>query len=147
MHTSTIHSSGTATTSGAGVFDRSGCGGRDEALVLDFALQKKGPERLARRRAWLIGLVLVGATVCGSLVGAPVAAAGTHLREVRYRGYGIDVPGSWPVYELAADPSRCVRFDRHAVYLGRPGPNQRCPAHAVGRTEAILIEPLNDAAT
>jgi len=69
------------------------------------------------------------------------------MREVRYRGYGIDVPGSWPVYELAADPSRCVRFDRHAVYLGRPGPNQRCPAHAVGRTEAILIEPLNDAAT
>ncbi|MDP9277067.1 MAG: DUF1906 domain-containing protein, partial [Actinomycetota bacterium] len=52
---------------------------------------------------------------------------------------------AWPVYELAADPSRCVRFDRHAVYLGRPGANQRCPAHAVGRTEAILVEPLDDA--
>jgi hypothetical protein len=36
----------------------------------------------------------------------------------------------------------CVRFNRHAVYLGRPGPTQLCPAHAVGRTEAILAEPL-----
>jgi hypothetical protein len=52
------------------------------------------------------------------------------------------VPASWPVYDLAADPSTCVRFDRHAVYLGSPSPDQRCPAHAVGRTETLLIEPL-----
>jgi glycoside hydrolase-like protein len=36
----------------------------------------------------------------------------------------------------------CVRFDRHAVYLGQPSPDQRCPAHAVGHTEAILVKPL-----
>jgi hypothetical protein len=35
-----------------------------------------------------------------------------------------------------------VRFDHHAVYLGRPSADQRCPAHLAGRTEAILIEPL-----
>jgi Domain of unknown function (DUF1906). len=110
--------------------------------VLEFALQMKQSQRRAR----LTGLVLVGVIICASLIGAPMASAGTHTREVRYRGYGIDVPRSWPVYELAADPSRCVRFDRHAVYLGRPGANQRCPAHAVGRTEAILIEPLDTAA-
>lgn len=46
------------------------------------------------------------------------------------------------MFRLVSDPSACVRFDRHAVYLGRPGPQQRCPAHAVGRTEAILVEPL-----
>jgi hypothetical protein len=138
---STIHSSATATTSGTGVFDRSG-GLRDEALVLEFALQMKQSERRAR----LTGLVLVGVIVCASLIGAPTASAGTHTREVDYHGYGIDVPRSWPVYELAADPSRCVRFDRHAVYLGQPGANQRCPAHAVGRTEAILIEPLGGVA-
>jgi hypothetical protein len=109
--------------------------------VLEFALQMKQSQRRAR----LTGLVLMGVIVCASLIGAPIASAGTHTREVRYRGYGIDVPGSWPVYELAADPSRCVRFDRHAVYLGRPGANQRCPAHAVGRTEAILVEPLGQA--
>jgi hypothetical protein len=107
--------------------------------VLEFALQMKQSQRRAR----LTGLVLMGVTVCASLSGAPMASAGAHTREVHYRGYGVEVPRSWPVYELAADPSRCVRFDRHAVYLGRPGANQRCPAHAVGRTEAILIEPLD----
>jgi Domain of unknown function (DUF1906) len=61
---------------------------------------------------------------------------------VRYRGYRIVVPASWPVYHLRSDPSVCVRFDRHAVYLGQPSSDQRCPAHAAGRTEAILIEPL-----
>jgi hypothetical protein len=35
-----------------------------------------------------------------------------------------------------------VRFNRHAVYLGRPSAQQRCPAHAAGRTEAILVAPL-----
>jgi len=35
-----------------------------------------------------------------------------------------------------------VRLDRHAVYLGRPSADQRCPAHAVGGPKAILVEPL-----
>ena len=60
---------------------------------------------------------------------------------VRYHGYEIQVPASWPVYHLAADPTRCVLFSSHAVYLGTPGPDQRCPAHAVGRTSAVLIQP------
>jgi len=38
-----------------------------------------------------------------------------------------------------------VRFNRHAVYLGTPGPEERCPAHAVGRTDAILLSPLQAA--
>ncbi|HTU86271.1 MAG TPA: DUF1906 domain-containing protein [Solirubrobacteraceae bacterium] len=53
------------------------------------------------------------------------------------------MPASWPVYNLAADPTVCVRFNRHAVYLGTPSSRQRCPAHAVGRTEAILVSPLS----
>jgi len=52
------------------------------------------------------------------------------------------VPVGWPVYRLAAEPSVCVRFDRHAVYLGQPSADQRCPGHAAGRTEAILVQPL-----
>lgn len=63
---------------------------------------------------------------------------------VRYRGGQVRVPASWPVYRLAADPSRCVRFDRKAVYLGTPSGAQRCPAHAVGRPRAILVEPRPD---
>jgi hypothetical protein len=81
-----------------------------------------------------------------SLISAATASAATPQREVRYRGYSIEVPASWPVYRLAAHPTRCVRFDRHAVYLGRPSADQRCPAHAVGRTEAILVEPLRPSA-
>jgi hypothetical protein len=61
---------------------------------------------------------------------------------VTYHGYRVVVPASWPVYDLAADPSVCVRFNRHAVYLGQPSTRQQCPAYAVGRTEAILVAPL-----
>ncbi len=62
---------------------------------------------------------------------------------MRYLGYGIRVPEAWPVYDLTRDPGTCVRFDRHAVYLGPVSPGQRCPAHAAGRTEALLLEPLS----
>lgn len=70
------------------------------------------------------------------------ATAAPSVKTVRYRAYVLRVPATWPVFRLASDPSACVRFDRHAVYLGRPSAEQRCPAHAVGRTEAILVEPL-----
>jgi hypothetical protein len=59
---------------------------------------------------------------------------------IRFAGYTLDVPAAWPVYRLARDPARCVRFDRHAVYLGRPGPGQQCPAHLVGRVATLIIE-------
>ncbi len=83
---------------------------------------------------------LLTATVAGSL--SETASAAARSKSVRYRGYRIDVPATWPVFDLSSNPTACVRFNRHAVYLGRPGSAQRCPAHAVGRTEAILIEPL-----
>ena len=83
------------------------------------------------------------------LLGFGVASAGTHdprattsqLRTVTYHGYSMTVPRAWPVYSLARHPHTCVRFNRHAVYLGRPGTAQVCPARAVGRSEAILVEP------
>jgi hypothetical protein len=71
-----------------------------------------------------------------------VAAGPAAARAVQYHGYRLSVPASWPVYNLALDPSTCVRFDRHALYLGTPSSRQRCPAHAVGRTEAILLGPV-----
>jgi hypothetical protein len=64
------------------------------------------------------------------------------LRAVRYHGVSVRVPRSWPVFDLARHPQTCVRFDRHAIYLGIPGRRERCPAHAVGRTDAILVAPL-----
>ena len=73
---------------------------------------------------------------------APASATVMPARVVSFHGYRLSVPAGWPVYDLAREPSECVRFDRHAVYLGTPSPRQRCPAHAVGRTEAILLSPL-----
>jgi Domain of unknown function (DUF1906) len=61
-------------------------------------------------------------------------------RLVQYDGYQVQVPGSWPVYDLATDPSQCVLFNTHAVYLGTPGSAQDCPAEAFGHTESLLIQ-------
>jgi hypothetical protein len=69
------------------------------------------------------------------------AAAKSADHVVEYRGQHVVIPASWPVFDLSADPSTCVRFNRHALYLGTPSADARCPVHAVGRTEAILIEP------
>jgi hypothetical protein len=80
-----------------------------------------------------------------ALLGCGVCAASARGIEkvVDFRGLRIVVPASWPVFRLSVDPHACVRFDRHALYLGRPSAVQRCPAHAVGRTEAILVSPLS----
>lgn len=69
------------------------------------------------------------------------AVASTAVREVQYRGLSLLVPASWPVFRLTAGSRTCVRFNRHAVYLGTPSPDQACPANALGRTEAILLQP------
>jgi hypothetical protein len=62
---------------------------------------------------------------------------------VEYAGLQFRVPDDWPVYDLSKDPSRCVRFDHHAVYLGHAGAKQDCPAQLVGRTEAVQVEPID----
>jgi Domain of unknown function (DUF1906) len=94
--------------------------------------------RLGLRRMVLLVLV---AWFWGG-VGTALASAGSATKVVRYRGYSVVVPAGWPVYNLASDRTVCVRFNRNAVYLGQPGSDQSCPAHSVGRTEVILIEPL-----
>ena len=106
------------------------------------------------RRALLSGLVVTavsaaGAVVSGAAVGEPAPAGaaaaagqGTGTKTVTYRDLTFRVPSSWPVYDLRHEPSRCVRFDVHAVYLGHPGPEQACPARVRGRTDAVLVEPL-----
>ncbi len=71
-----------------------------------------------------------------------IQAASAGSRTVSYGAYTVTVPAGWPVINLAAEQTRCVRFNRHALYLGVPGAEEHCPAHAAGRTEAILVEPL-----
>jgi hypothetical protein len=96
------------------------------------------------RRPWsLVAALCALAAVLTGALPAPARAAGiAGTKLVRYGAFSARVPRSWPVYRLARDPHACVRFDRHAVYLGRPASAERCPAHAAGRTEAILVSPV-----
>ncbi|HEY5986964.1 MAG TPA: glycoside hydrolase domain-containing protein [Streptosporangiaceae bacterium] len=80
------------------------------------------------------------ASTRGLAIGA-AAASGTGLRQISYRGYEFQVPASWPVIDLSAHPTTCVRFDQHALYLGRPSGAQVCPSVLVGATEAMLVQP------
>jgi hypothetical protein len=88
--------------------------------------------------ATLIGAL---ATILALALPGVAAAASPPTKLVRYDGWSARVPRSWPVFRLGHGSHICVRFNRHAVYLGRPGSAQDCPAHAAGRTEAILVSP------
>jgi len=74
-------------------------------------------------------------------------AAGAAARSVHFDGRSVHVPAGWPVFRLDRLPRMCVRLDRHAVYLGTPSTQQRCPAEAIGRRRAILVEPRQAAAS
>ncbi|MDX6343970.1 MAG: hypothetical protein QOH87_4108, partial [Trebonia sp.] len=63
------------------------------------------------------------------------------MKTVAYEGYDFQVPASWPVYRLDKHPQTCVRYDVHAVYLGTPGPDMRCTAGLVGRTQTVSLIP------
>ncbi len=73
------------------------------------------------------------------------AASGPATKTVKYDGYVVSVPASWPVYNLNKDPRQCVRYDVHAVYLGTPGPDQNCPPNLVGRVGTVSIGPATTA--
>jgi len=93
----------------------------------------------------LTGVGVAAATPAAARATAsPAAPAGQQA--VVFQGYRTTVPAGWPVIDLTRQPTACVRYDRPAVYLGHPGVGQRCPAHLVGRTDALLIEPLDQTA-
>jgi hypothetical protein len=72
---------------------------------------------------------------------AALLPASAGAKTVHFRGQAVRVPAGWAVFRLAHRPHACVRLDRRAVYLGRPGADQRCPASAIGRRRAILVDP------
>ncbi|MFG1909587.1 glycoside hydrolase domain-containing protein [Kribbella sp. NPDC048928] len=86
------------------------------------------------------GIALALALVAGLVATGPAAAGDT--KTVAYRGYQVTVPSTWPVVDLAADPTACVRLDQPAVYLGRSTAQANCPAHLVGRSSGLILEPL-----
>jgi hypothetical protein len=95
------------------------------------------------RRGGLVALVAATVALLGAglLPAVPAEAAGTAddaaTRTVRFRGTEVTVPAGWPVRHVAGRPG-CVRFDRHAVYVGDPS-RSTCPPHVVGRTEAVHL--------
>jgi hypothetical protein len=98
----------------------------------------------ARNLFSVAGLALIAAAALTTAMAAPsVAASSTRLLQVGERT--VRVPAGWPVLRLDRHPRMCVRLDRRAVYLGTPSPNQDCPAGAVGRRRAILVEPRSAA--
>lgn len=102
--------------------------------------------RPRRARAALAVLTTLAATALSiGAAAAPASAAPAPTKEVTYHGYQVRVPSSWPVVNLAAHPDTCVRLDRHAVYLGHPtaAGQATCPSNLVGRTDALLVEPLD----
>ncbi len=81
---------------------------------------------------------IVGASLTADV--KPVKTANPGRQIVKFGGYTVSVPASWPVYNLNKDPRRCVRYDVHAVYLGTPGSDQNCPPRLVGRVDTVSIE-------
>jgi uncharacterized repeat protein (TIGR01451 family) len=106
--------------------------------------------RRRRRKAAFLGALLAVALISGrAMQSGGVSSFLTALRaapatkDVTYRAARFDVPADWPVYLLARDPGRCVRFDVHAVYLGHQGAQPACPAALVGSSDAVQVEPLD----
>jgi hypothetical protein len=86
-------------------------------------------------------------TLAGLLSLLPASSlAAVGKRTLHFDGRTLSVPRSWPVLRLAQNPHMCVRLDRRAVYLGTPSSQQNCPAGAMGRRRAILVEPRSGAA-
>ncbi|MFD9463095.1 glycoside hydrolase domain-containing protein [Streptomyces sp. NPDC060027] len=95
----------------------------------------------ARALTVLLAAAALAAGPLGPALSAPRPTDSEDLTQVDYRGHSFTVPASWQIVDLKKHPDTCVRFDRHVVYLGRPGNHQNCPARASGRTEALLIQP------
>jgi hypothetical protein len=69
------------------------------------------------------------------------ASSSAATKTVVFDQYEFQVPASWPVYRLDENPRTCVRYDVHAVYLGRPGSGMQCPAGLIGRSETVSFTP------
>jgi hypothetical protein len=96
-----------------------------------------------------VAIAVIAATAAALMPGsAGAATASTSTlrapgRTVTFQGYRMVVPSQWRIVDLSARPHACVRFDRPAVYLGRPGDQSACPAHLIGGAPGLLVEPAN----
>ncbi|MGI8415747.1 MAG: DUF1906 domain-containing protein [Nakamurella sp.] len=87
-------------------------------------------------------LALTACVVASTVAATPIADAATTHR-VTYAGVTVSVPTSWPVIDVAGRTG-CVRYDRHAVYLGTPVGSD-CPSDLVGHLTTVQILPAGTA--
>ncbi len=91
----------------------------------------------------VVSCLVVAATIVFGIAGQPAFAAATSSRTVGFGRVSIRVPASWPVISLARHPGTCPRLNRHAVYVGAPGPDPACPAaELMGKTAVVQLLPL-----
>ncbi|MFF0475410.1 glycoside hydrolase domain-containing protein [Streptomyces sp. NPDC004284] len=99
------------------------------------------------RTGLLAALTTLSALTLAAAPQASAAGTGTPTsRAVTYQGHTFRVPSDWSVVDLKADPTACVRFDRHVLYLGTPGTEQNCPSGITGKTDALLAQPARTSA-
>jgi hypothetical protein len=115
------------------------------ALALAAALLG-GPVPVAAASAAIAASAASAAPVASAAPGAPARSDASVRttpapRDVTYRGVTLRVPAGWQVVDLDADPTRCLRLDVNAVYLGQPAAQQDCPAHLVGRSDTLWLHP------
>ncbi|MDQ1618771.1 MAG: hypothetical protein QOE19_1340 [Actinomycetota bacterium] len=89
------------------------------------------------RLPYVVTGALCSALAAMSLGAIPAAGAAAGTVAVTYQGVSVAVPSDWPVLDVDG-ATGCVRFDRHAVYLGDPK-NSSCPADLTGHVEAVHI--------
>jgi glycoside hydrolase-like protein len=67
-------------------------------------------------------------------------------RSATFGPVSLRVPAAWPVVSLTRHPAACPQLNRHAVYLGTPGPDPSCPAELLaGKTESVQLMPIDPA--
>jgi hypothetical protein len=108
-----------------------------------------GARTAFRGTAFLVGPG-TGADPLGSAVplARPIPPAGTIAlaRKIRFGHVSLRIPAAWPVISLTASPRTCPRLNRHALYLGTPGPDPSCPAEVLaGKTESVQVMAINPA--
>lgn len=66
-----------------------------------------------------------------------VPASADSSQTVSFAGVSVTVPASWPVLDVDG-ATGCVRYDRHAVYLGSPQVSN-CPPGLIGHVATVQV--------
>lgn len=109
---------------------------------------RRTPASSTRRLSAAVAVAALLVSAASVEAEAQPRAAGVETRDagdrmVSYHGLRLMVPGSWKVVDLTSQPHSCLRLDRAALYLGHAGDQRDCPAHLIGGSPALHLEPID----